>query len=325
MLQYLIVKKVLIFLVVIVLGVLSVAFFWWNNQFGAVSNDSSTKVVVIPKGEAISLIGNRLKEEGVIKSPLAFKVYIKQNNLAGRIQAGSFKLSPSMTLTEVVDTLTKGTNDIWVTLIEGWRVEEMAAEISKNFKDNSEEFVSNAKEGYMFPDTYLFPKDATGEYIATTLKNTFEKRYTDELRDKIKKQGLTEEEGVILASLVEREGRTPKVRTEIAGIMLKRLNMGMKLDLDATIQYALGYQPSEKSWWKRSITNEDKKIDSPYNTYTHRDLPPGPICSPSLSSLEAVANANAKTPYVYYYHDSKGNSYYARTLEEHSANVNNHP
>jgi UPF0755 protein len=128
-----------------------------------------------------------------------------------------------------------------------------------------------------------------------------------------------------LASLVEREGRSPQVRTEIAGILLKRYNMGMKLDLDATLQYALGYQPQEKSWWKRHLTRDDKEIDSPYNTYTHRDLPPTPICNPSLSSLEAVANANPKTPYLYYYHDSKGNSYYAKTLEEHSNNVNNHP
>ncbi|TSC63579.1 MAG: UPF0755 protein, partial [Microgenomates group bacterium Gr01-1014_93] len=275
--------------------------------------------------EGVSAIAERLKDENLIRSTLAFKIYARQNNLVSRIQAGSFKLSPSMSVPEIANTLTVGADDIWVTLIEGWRVEEMADELSEKLKVKSEKFIEEAKEGYMFPDTYLFPKDATAEYIASTLKNTFNQRYSDEIKEKIRKQGLTEEEGVILASLVEREGRSDKVRSEVAGILLKRLNIGMKLDVDATVQYALGYQPSEKSWWKRHITKEDKLIDSAYNTYTHRGLPPAPICNPGLASLEAVANANPNTPYLYYYHDSKGNSHYGKTLEDHLENVANNP
>jgi UPF0755 protein len=322
--------KKLLALVLIILILLVAAGGWWRLQLSPVSSDTTTKVVVIPKGEGVSAIATRLKDEDLIRSELAFKLYARQKDLASKIQAGSFKLSPSMSLEQIANTLSSGTDDVWITLLEGWRLEEMVAELKQTFdEDVVKEFEENAKEGYMFPDTYLFPKDATGEYIADTLKNTFESRYTPELKAKIKSQGLTEEEGVILASLVEREGRSQGVRTEIAGILLKRLNMDMKLDVDATIQYILGYQADENppagGWWKRHISNEDKKLDSPFNTYANRGLPPAPICNPSLSSLEAVANGNPDTPYVYYYHDSEGKSHYARTLEEHGENVANNP
>ena len=317
-------KKVMALVIIFLLSLIVLGG-WWKVQTSPVSSDTTTKVVVIPKGEGISAIAKRLKDENLIRSPLAFKIYARQNNLASRIQAGSFKLSPSMTLEEIASALTSGTDDIWITLIEGWRVEEMAEELNLKFEIRNLKFLAEAREGYMFPDTYLFPKDTSAEYITNNLKNTFNKRYSDELKAKIKLQGLTGQEGVILASLVEREGRSDKVRTEVAGILLKRLNIGMKLDVDATVQYALGYQNAEKTWWKRHITKEDKEIKSPYNTYKNPGLPPAPICNPSLSSLEAVANANPDTQYLYYYHDSKGNSHYGKTLEEHLENVANNP
>jgi UPF0755 protein len=211
-----------------------------------------------------------------------------------------------------------------VTLIEGWRIEEEAKALAGLLNDNSEKFVTEAKEGYMFPDTYSFPKNASAEFVVKTLRDNFDKKYTPELQAKIKKQGLTPAEGVILASIVEREARTDEVRTNVAGILLKRLNIGMALNADATVQYALGYQASEKSWWKKNLTINDLKFDSSYNTYLHAGLPPAPICNPSLSSLQAVANADANTPYLYYFHDSKGNSYYAKTLEEQNQNAAEH-
>lgn len=298
---------------------------WWNTQFASVSSDQSKKVFIIEKGIGVSDIAKKLKKDNLIKSELAFKIYVNQNNLKDKLQAGSYKLSPSMSLEELIKNLQTGSEDVWVTLIEGWRVEEIAEKLNKELKIDNGEFIKQAKEGYMFPDTYLFPKEATVSYIADTLKKTFNNRFTDDLRSRIRSQGLSEAQGVILASLVEREGRSDKVRTEIAGIMLKRLNMGMKLDLDATVQYIVGYQPAEKSWWKRHISREDKAIQSLYNTYASPGLPPAPICNPSLASLNAVANANAQTPYLYYYHDLQGNSYYSKTLEEHNQNVANNP
>ncbi len=310
---------------------------WWNTQLKGVSSDTKTKVFVIPKGAGVSEIAKKLKEENLIKSELAFKIYINQNKLKDKLQAGSYKLSSSMSVAELVGNLQTGSEDIWITLIEGWRVEEMAEALSSKFvfqekngasqQIQSSKFLEEAKglEGYLFPDTYLFPKDATASYIIDTLRKTFDSKFNEDLKTKIRSKGLTEKEGVILASIVEREARSQKVREEVASILLKRFRIGMGLNADATLQYILGYQPAEKSWWKRHLSSEDKKVDSPYNTYMYRGLPPKPICNPSLSSLQAVANANPNTQYLYYYHDSKGNSYYAKTLEEHNQNVANNP
>ncbi|MBI4035536.1 endolytic transglycosylase MltG [Candidatus Daviesbacteria bacterium] len=298
---------------------------WWDAQLSAVSTDASSKVFVIEKGAGVSTIAKKLKDEGLIRSELVFKVYVKQNNLTSKLQAGSHKLSPSMSVPKLIEALQTGSEDIWVTLIEGWRIEEMADKLNKELKIDKKEFLKTAKEGYMFPDTYLFPKEATVEYVVNILKKTFDKRFTEELRLQIRSKGLTEAQGVILASIVEREARSDKVRTEVASILLKRFKIDMGLNADATLQYILGYQPQEKSWWKRHLTLEDKKIESPFNTYLYKGLPPAPIANPSLSSLEAVANANPNTPYLYYYHNLKGNSYYAKTLEEHDQNVANNP
>lgn len=181
----------------------------------------------------------------------------------------------------------------------------------------------------MFPDTYLFNPDVIASDIALTMKNNFNRKYDDELQNKIKKLGLTPSEGVILASIVEREGRSDEVRRMIASILLKRFKINMGINADATIQYAIVKKGSPASpadgWWKKSLTKDDLKINSPYNTYLHRGLPPAPISNPSLSSLQAVASADSGTPYLYYYHDSQGRSYYAKTLEEHNENVANYP
>ena len=312
---------IIIFITVIIL----ITKWWWNDQLSSVSSEKSTKIFVVDKGENFSKVVEDLKKADLIKSPWVFNLYGKQSGLISKIQAGTFRLSKSYTAREILKALTDQPLDTWVTLLEGWRVEEMADKLSKELGVDSSEFVKNAKEGYMFPDTYLFPKDYSVEQITRRLRDTFEQKYSDDLRSKIKAVGLTEAQGVILASIVEREARSDQARTDVASILLKRFKIGMGLNADATIQYALGYQKDEKSWWKRNLTFDDLKIDSLYNTYQHVGLPPTPICNPGLSSLTAVANADPSTPYLYYYHDSKGNSYYAKTLEEHNTNAANYP
>lgn len=277
------------------------------------------KAFVIEKGESVSSVSERLAKEKLIRSTLVFK-YIYKSSGSPLIEAGDFKLSSSMTVDEIIKTLSEGPVDRWVTLIEGWRVEEMAEQLNNKIGIDKTEFIKAAKEGYMFPDTYLFNPDSTAQTIAQTMLSNFDKKYNKELQARILEKGLSAQQGVILASLVEREGRSDKVRTEIAGILLKRFKMGMKLDVDATVQYALGYDQKTKKWW-RTVTPEDYKFKSPFNTYLNNGLPPAPICNPSLSSLNAVANADSNTLYLFYYHDSKGNSYYAKTLEEHNDNV----
>lgn len=317
--------KKIIWLTILVVVLFFGLKFWFNFELSAVSSDKISKDIVIPKGQSLSQIANNLKQENLIKSSFAFQVMVRQKGLGSKIQAGFFRLSPSMSGSEIVKILTSGSEGVWVRLLEGWRAEEEAEEVNKQLKIDKEEFLKNAQEGYMFPDSYLIPREATVSYIIDTLKNTFDQRFSDDLRLKITKQGLTKKQGIILASIVEREARSAGARQMVASILLKRFKIGMGLNADATIQYALGYQKDEKSWWKRHLSLEDLKINSPYNTYIHSGLPPAPISSPSLSSLTAVAEADSSTPYLYYYHDLEGNSYYGKTLEEHHANVVNHP
>ncbi len=298
---------------------------WLGVQLSPVSNQKETKVFVISKGEGFSSVTDRLKKENLIRASLAFSLLGKQSGLAGQIKAGTFKISPSYKAEEILKIITDNPIDNWVTLLEGWRIEEMADKLSEQDLVEREQFIKVAKEGYIFPDTYLFPKDYSAKQIAEVTMDNFEKKYTPELRFKIKALGLTDDEGVILASIVEREARSDQARTMAASILLKRLKIGMGLNADATIQYALGYQPQEKSWWKRHLSKEDLKIDSPYSTYLYQGLPPAPISNPGLASLKAVANADSSVPYLYYYHDSKGNSHYAKTLEEHNQNVASNP
>ncbi len=317
-------KKLLPFIVLLITIILILKG-WWGNQLASVADDKSTLVFVIDKGESFSKVVSDLKKQNLIKSTFVFNIFAKHSGLSSKIQSGTFRLSPSYSARDTLNALTSQPLDSWVTLLEGWRVEEMAEKLSSSLGVDKKEFLKVAKEGYSFPDTYLFPKDYSAKQIAQRLQDTFEQKYSDDLKSKIKALGLTEQQGVVLASIVEREARSDQVRTEVASILLKRFKIGMGLNADATLQYILGYQQDEKNWWKRNLTDEDKQVVSPYNTYLHAGLPPAPICNPGLASLKAVASADPSTPYLYYYHDSKGNSYYGRTLEEHNQNVANHP
>lgn len=298
---------------------------WWNLQLSSLSSDQTIKNVIIAKGKSLNEIARQLKKENLIRSELIFSLYTRQKGLGSKLSAGTFRLSSSMSTPKIIEILSGKPNEVWVTLIEGLRIEEMADELNSKLQIPNDKFLAAAKEGYMFPDTYLFAPDAAAEQVVKRLKDTFNLRFTDELKAKIGAQGLTLEQGVILASIVEREARSDQARIMVASILLKRFKIGMGLNADATLQYALGYQPNEKSWWKRHLSNGDKKIGSSYNTYLYMGLPPTPICNPGLASLKAVANADTSTPYLYYYHDPKGNSHYAKTLEEHNQKVADNP
>lgn len=315
-------KKIVGVLIVILL-VFFISKGWWDSNLSPVSKDTETQKFIVQKGESFSDISDSLQAKGLIRSSTAFKIYAKQSGVDQKVQDGTFEISPSMSAKEIADVLVNKPVENWVTLLEGWRVEEMVEKL-QTIGIDKKEFLSSAKEGYMFPDTYLFPREITVSQVVSTLRDNFENKYTDEIKAQIGKKGLTEDEGVILASIVEREARSDEVRKNVASILLKRLKIGMGLNVDAAIQYALGYQPAEKSWWKRNLTKDDLRVDSPYNTYIHSGLTPTPICNPSLSSLKAVANADATTPYLYYFHDSEGNTYYGKTLEEHNENVARH-
>lgn len=311
----------LLVLVIILLAMGGFLFLYYQEGLLPVNkNDTSTKIFVVRPGEGLNSIVKNLSNEGLIRNKIVFYLMVKQKGIDKKIQAGDFRLSPSMKGEMLADELTHGTLDEWITIVEGLRKEEIAQLVSKKFDIPEIEFTKLAPEGYLFPDTYLIPRQATAEGVIKLMTNTFEQRY-EPLAEKIAATGLSKHEALVLASLVEREARSDAVRQQVASILLKRLNEGIPLQVDATVQYALGYQPEEKTWWKRDLTFEDLKINSVYNTYKNPGLPPEPICNPSLSALTAVANANPDTPYLFYITDPQGRMHYAKTSAEHQANI----
>lgn len=294
---------------------------WWRDAVSAVDpGDSSPQIFVVKRGEGVKSIAGRLASSGLIRSPTGFYILVKLVGLERDLQAGDFRLNPGMDAGSVARELTHGTLDVWVTTLEGWRVEEVAAKLTKELDIPESEFVKVAREGYMFPDTYLIPRDATVGAVARLFTTTFEQKVDEKLRADAKRTGLSFDDVMTLASIVEREGRTDEDRPVIAGILLKRLEADWPIQADATIQYALGYQVREKTWWKKALTDEDKKLESAYNSYLNPGLPPGPIANPGLASIKAVVYPK-ETEYWYYLHDPEGVVHYAETLEEHNSNI----
>ncbi len=294
---------------------------WWRDAISAVDPAEKTpKMFVVKRGEGVKSVASRLAAEGLIRSPTGFFLLVKLMRIERDLQAGDYRLNAAMDAATLARELTHGTLDVWVTTLEGWRVEEVATKLTRELDIPESEFLKVAREGYMFPDTYLVPRDATVGAVAALFTTTFDKKVDDAMRADAKKTGLTFSEVMTLASIVEREGRTNEDRPVIAGILLKRLKAGWPLQADATLQYALGYQAVEKTWWKKSLYDEDKKIKSPYNTYLNPGLPPGPIANPGLASIKAVIYPK-ETDYWYYIHDLEGIVHYGRTIGEHNSNV----
>ncbi|MFS8159064.1 MAG: endolytic transglycosylase MltG [Candidatus Roizmanbacteria bacterium] len=315
-------KKRHIALIIILMGVASLGLYFKEATLPANQNDKSTTLFIVNKGASVNAIIRNLHKEGLIRDRIAFYILIKQLGIGSSLQAGDFRLSPSMNAKEIATALTKGSLDIWIKVIEGTRKEEVAYTLSQELAIPETEFIKKAREGYLFPDTYLVPKDASIDQILAIFQRNFDKKFTPELRSQAATKGLTENQVLTLASLVERESRDDKDRNMVASILLKRYKIGMALQVDATVQYALGYQESTKTWWKKYLTKEDLSINSVYNTYKSPGIPPAPIASPGLSAIKAVVLADANTPYLFYISDTSGkNMYYARTLEEHNENV----
>ena len=310
-----------IYIPIIILAILLFSgFIWWARGTSPADPESSTpKIFIVEQGQEVRAIAKNLKDEGLIKDQVIFFLLTKKLGLDQKIQAGSFRLFPSMTAQEIARELTHGTLDIWVTIPEGMRAGEIADILEKNIPeyDPSWDEELSENEGYLFPDTYLLPKDSDASVIISTMRGNFENKF--EALD-TSETNLTDSQIVILASLIEREARHPEDRPIVSSVIHNRLGIGMKLDIDATLQYILGYQEDEKRWWKEGLTDQDKLINSPYNTYRVAGLPPGPISNPGLSSLQAAINP-AQTDFLYYITDSTGTNRYAETLEGHNDNI----
>jgi len=315
-------KKILFAPVLIGLGLFVLFLFYKEGSLPINSKDKTSKIFVVKKGDTVTDMANALEKNNLIRNRLVFFIIVKQLGIEQKLQAGDFRLSPSMNAKEIAQSLTKGSIDIWITVIEGLRKEEVAHIISSHIDIPENEIINRAREGYLFPDTYLIPRTATVETIMSIFSNNFEKKYNQALQDRTRDNGLTQEQIITLASLVEKEARSPKNKNIVGSILYKRIKNDWPLQIDATVQYAVGYQSREKTWWKKNLTRDDLDINSPFNTYKNLGFPPAPIANPGIYSIQAVMNATENTPYWYYISSRDGSTmHYAASLDEHNENI----
>ncbi|RJR26957.1 endolytic transglycosylase MltG [candidate division WWE3 bacterium] len=317
------------------------AFTYYRFSIGRPSQTSDEVTFEIKNGQPISETASLLYSEGAINSEFLFTLYVFLNNYDKNIQAGTYRIPAGISIVDLVEMFQHGVNDISITFLEGWRVEEIAREASRKLdKIDYTDFVTRAKnlEGYLFPDTYLVNKDITEEELVKLLNDTFYNKTSELLNEeRVKSTGLTPDEIVKFASIVEREVFKLEDRRIVAGILIKRYKEGMKIDADATTQYVAaaydvcGSMPSpdciptvedyyELEWWPKELTFEDLEIDSPYNTRKVVGLPPTPISNPGLDAISSVLEYE-DTVYYYYLNDKFGNTYFAVNLDEHNANI----
>jgi len=292
------------------------------------SKTGSTVQFVVYKGQSAVNISNRLEKDGIIRSKYLFRLWVKFYKLESKLQAGSYKLDPGWTLAKIITTLTQGTDDYWITIPEGWRRQEIAESLVNQelpvFDKTEFLALTEDAEGKLFPDTYLIPKEITTKALVNLLLSTYDKKVVLGLEKQIQAFELRTKknfkEALILASLVQREARTPAQMKTVAGILWNRLEIGMPLQVDATLQFAKGFDATVSGWWGSPLA-ADKELDSPYNTYLNPGLPPGAICNPGLAAIQAVLDPT-ETEALYYLHDGDGLMYTANTLQEHNRNVN---
>jgi len=313
----------LIIFVCVVVFLCGCGLLWWNNSIAPSDPVDKTPVIfVVNKGDGVKAIASKLAQQGLIRSSTAFFIYVKLGGIERDLQAGDYRLTKSMSTQELAKELTHGILDVWVTTLEGWRSEEIATKLAKDLDIPETEFLKVSREGYMFPDTYLIPREASAGAVVSLFLTNFDKKITPQMKEDAKKRNLTFDELITLASIVEREGQTEEDRPVIAGILYNRLKEDMPLQVDATLQYALGYDSVNKTWWRKELTDADKKVNSPYNTYKYTGLPSKPIANPGLAAINAVIYPKDSS-YLYYLHDKKGLPHYAKTLEEHTQNITN--
>ncbi|RME85898.1 MAG: endolytic transglycosylase MltG [Caldilineae bacterium] len=303
-------------------------------------------------GETGFEISERLQEAGLIKDAGLFRLYMRVNGIENKLEAGDFRLSPAMTMPEIAAALQRAqAEDVVVRIPEGRRAEEIARLLEDEGIVDAAEFMAAVRagdtallglpdypllkdkppgvsfEGYLFPDTYRLPRNATPATILRVMFENLEARVNDDLRNRLAARGLTFHQALTLASIVEREAALPEERPIIASTYLNRLGETCAdevfgyLAADPTAQYAMGYDPEQDTWWP-VVENVEQYLEfnSPYNTYLYPGLPPGPIDSPSLASIEAVINP-ADTSYCYFVASGDGGHVFAETGAEHQINV----
>jgi len=315
------IKKIFITLIsLIILLILGFfTFLYLNNK--SISSDNTSKVFTIKSGEGVKQIAQNLEDKHLIKNKYVFLFYSYQLSLNKKIQAGNFKISASLTTKEIVVKLSSGgITDYWLKIIDGTRVEELINKFPVGLSFTGSEFVDKAKniQGYLFPDSYLIPEYFTIDQILDTIQANFDKKFA-EAKINATNTKLTDQEILIFASIIEREARTLKSKQQIAGILLNRFEIGMALQVDASVQYARDSRTIPLHYWDK-LKSTDLSIVSPFNTYKNKGFPPAPICNPGYDSLYAAFHP-IESDYVYYITGDDNQMHYAKTLDEHNVNI----
>jgi UPF0755 protein len=300
--------------------------------------DGSEQAFVIQPGDTVPLISQRLEEAGLIRNARAFRTYLVWTGADVNIQTGTYRISPARSGLEIADMLkTSSLTEVKFNVLPGWRMEEIAASLTTSgLNITPERFLEVAStlavppdfipagataEGFLTPGEYSLLRTTSAEQLVFFLLGEFTSNLAPEIRSGFSDQGLTVYQAVTLASIIQREAVMEQEMPLIASVFFNRLAVDMPLQADPTVQYALGYNSSQDTWWTNPLTRQDLQFDSPYNTYVYPGLPPGPISNPGRAALQAVASP-ARSGYYYFQArcDDSGLHHFAETLEQHQQN-----
>jgi UPF0755 protein len=283
--------------------------------------------VEVSPGESLDGVARQLRDAGVVSSARLLELYGRTRDLATHIQAADYDFPPHITLVRVADILAGGGRpaEVWITVPEGFTAAQIAGRLARSGLDGSAAFLEVTREtnltigpwttrgleGYLYPDTYLVPHHASAAQIAALMTTEFRKNLPPQAVQLAHHLKYSIPQIVTVASMIEREAKVDVERPVIAGVIYNRLRLGMPLEIDATIEYALPHH-------KPVLSLRDLAVDSPYNTYRHRGLPPTPIANPGKRSLFAAFHP-AKVDFLYYVYRGNGRHQFSRTLEEQQA------
>jgi len=308
-------------------------FIFWYHLTTPLSKGEEEKIFIVQEGEGLEKIAENLRMERIIGNKWVFVFHVWLEGKANNLQAGKYKLSSAMNISEVARKIINGDvfrDWIKITIPEGWTSKQIEEKLAELEIVNPEEYKfytvsteslpflidkpkDSSLQGYLFPDTYYFEKNTAIEDVVKKMLTNFGEKLTSDLRDEIKKQDKTIHEILIMASILEKEVKSDEDRAIVSGIFWKRIKNKYPLESCATIAYILG---TDK--WRYSY--EDTRIKSPYNTYTNIGLPPTPINNPGLSAIRAAIYPT-KTDYNFFLTDpGTGNTIFSKTFQEHSAN-----
>lgn len=290
---------------------------------------------IIEVGESVNSVANHLEGVGLIRDAESFRAYLVYSGLDTSIQAGEYQLSTAMSAISIAHELQDATpHEVTFVVLPGWRIEEIAESLpTSGLPITYDEFLAAAQtppqefdflsgadsvEGFLYPDSYIFLRETSAGEMLNELLRNFALHLTPDLKNGFEKQGLNVYQAVTLASMVQREAVHEEEGPMIASVYLNRLGIGMKLDADPTVQYAIGYNILQRSWWTNPLSLLDLQLNSPYNTYIYDGLPPTPIANPGLSALRAVAFPE-ETGYYFFRAkcDKSGFHEFSETFDEH--------